>query len=104
MSLRSLVYVSRVCLCTQVREAEPDPKKKTFSPIVVEARVVSVICFFAILLFRTFLFAIFFFCRAFFAMLVGCHVFVVSYFETDFFYFFKFLNFILSGVTRLRDY
>ena len=45
MSLRSLVYVSRVCLCTQVREAEPDPKKKTFSPIVVEARVVSVIFF-----------------------------------------------------------
>ena len=70
--------MSRVCLCTQVREAEPDPKKKTFSPIVVEARVVSVICFFAILLFRTFLFAIFFFAGLFLpcwlvAMFLLCH-------------------------------
>ncbi len=104
MSLRSLVYVSRVCLCTQVREAEPDPKKKTFSPIVVEARVVRVICFLCNSFISYFFVRNFFFCRAFFAMLVGCHVFVVSYFETDFFYFFKFLNFILSGVTRLRDY
>ncbi len=88
--------MSRVCLCTQVREAEPDPKKKTFSPIVVEARVVSVICFCAILLFRTFLFAIFFL-RGFFCHVVGCHVFVVSYFETDFFYFFKFLFYFVRG-------